>query len=90
MHDWRFQSGNSLEQLEGIFRNYLNEEEIQQFESNFLKNFTLENVVQYLTILNAPALLNMVEAAMQTLQKHMHRQERAMHWKRMQRHMQIR
>ena len=30
------------------------------------------------------------EAAMQTLQKHMHRQERAMHWKRMQRHMQIR
>lgn len=67
-------SGNSLERLEGIFRNYLNEEEIQQFESNFLKNFTLENVVQYLTILNAPALLNMVEAAMQTLQKHMHRQ----------------
>ena len=67
-------SGDSLEQLEGIFRNYLDDEEIQQFKNNFLKNFTLENVVQYLTILNASALLDMVETALQILQKHMHRQ----------------
>lgn len=52
---------------------YLNEEEIEIFNNNLLKNFSLQNVMENLTILNANKLLDYVSDSLMTLQKEMKR-----------------
>lgn len=47
---------------------YLNEDEKNQFDQNLLKNFSLQNVVSYLTILNPVKVLEMVRDALEQLQ----------------------
>ena len=47
---------------------YLNEDEKKQFDQNLLKNFSLQNVVSYLTILNPVKVLDMVKEALDQLQ----------------------
>lgn len=49
--------------------NYFPQEETVVFNRNLLKNFSLENVVRYLTILDADKLLDFVEDALETLQQ---------------------
>lgn len=64
-------SRKSMGILEDVFLDYMDENEIEKFKANFLKRFSLENVVQYLTILNADVLLNMVEEAREMMQNRM-------------------
>ena len=44
------------------------EEELKQFHRNLLKNFSLQNVIEYLTILNADKVLEFVDETLEQLQ----------------------
>lgn len=48
---------------------YLDEKEIALFEQNILKMFSLQNLLNYLTILNADKVLNFVDKAISSLQE---------------------
>lgn len=52
---------NNIDVLYQIFRAYLDEEGIRNFSKNILKNFTLSNIVNHLTILNANKVLEDVQ-----------------------------
>lgn len=52
------------EYLEG----YLDEAEREQFQRNLLKNFSLQNVIEYLTILNADKVLEFADDTLEQLQ----------------------
>ena len=60
---------NHLNQLYQIFKMYLNDEEILQLQANILKNFTLSNVGNHLTILNANKVLEDVEEVVSSLEQ---------------------
>lgn len=51
-----------------VFKNYLDEEEIEVFNQNLLKNFSMRSVMENLTILNAEKLLDFVSTSVQNLQ----------------------
>ena len=57
-----------------IFSKYLNAGELEEFSQNLLKNFSLQNVVKHLTILDADRLLDFVEEAVNRLRSAMSRQ----------------
>lgn len=52
-----------------VISKYFSKEETEAFKRNLLKNFSFENVVRYLTILDADKLLDYVEEALETLQQ---------------------
>lgn len=56
-------------QLEKCFKAYLSKEEMQLFEKNILKNFSLSNVMNNLTILNPNKLLEHVSLGLDKLQE---------------------
>lgn len=56
------------------FSKHLDAAELETFGQNLLKNFSMQNVVKHLTILDADRLLNFVEEAVQRLQKFMNKQ----------------
>lgn len=58
-----------MEIMKRLFTNYLQEDELEKFHGNMLKNFSLQNVVKYLTILNPDKVLDMVQQALDKLQK---------------------
>ena len=60
---------NSAEKLTNIFSEYLDEEQLEVFNQNLVKNFSLQNVVESITILNPDKLLDEVEQAVGRLQK---------------------
>lgn len=60
---------NSAEKLTNIFSEYLDEEQMEIFNQNLVKNFSLQNVVESITILNPDKLLDEVEQAVGRLQK---------------------
>ena len=62
-------SMNSAEKLTNIFSEYLDEEQMEIFNQNLAKNFSLQNVVESITILNPDKLLDEVEQAVGRLQK---------------------
>ena len=62
-------SMNSAEKLTNIFSEYLDEEQMEIFNQNLVKNFSLQNVVESITILNPDKLLDEVEQAVGRLQK---------------------
>ena len=62
-------SMNSAEKLTNIFSEYLDEEQMEVFNQNLVKNFSLQNVVESITILNPDKLLDEVEQAVGRLQK---------------------
>ncbi len=47
---------NSAEKLTNIFSEYLDEEQMEVFNQNLVKNFSLQNVVESITILNPDKL----------------------------------
>lgn len=49
----------------------MDHQQIQTFTGNLVKNFTLSNIVNHLTILNANKVLEDMEEAVEYLQKHM-------------------
>lgn len=60
-----------------VFARYLSLREIESFQQMLLKNFSLENVVKHLTILDADRLLSFVEGALKLLQSRMNKPFRA-------------
>lgn len=62
-------SMNSAEKLTNIFSEHLDEEQMEVFNQNLVKNFSLQNVVESITILNPDKLLDEVEQAVGRLQK---------------------
>ena len=62
-------SMNATEQLDEIFSAYLDREQLEVFNQNMLKNFTLQNVVESITILNPAKLLDEVERSVTRLQR---------------------
>ncbi len=61
-------SMNASEQLNAVFAEYLDEKQLEVFNQNLLKNFTLQNVVESITILNSARLLDEVEESVRRLQ----------------------
>lgn len=55
--------------MEKIFNSYLKEEEIEIFKRNLLKNFSLTNIMNHLTILNPVKLLEHVAKALDDFQR---------------------
>ena len=55
--------------IERVFKNYLSYEQMDIFEKNVLKNFSLSNVMNNLTILNPNKLLEHVSKGIEELQK---------------------
>ena len=64
-------TGRGADKIDAVLQRYLTAEEVKVFNQNLLKNFSLENILQSLTILNAGRLLDYVERAVQRLQKTM-------------------
>lgn len=52
---------NNMDMLHSIFHTFLDENGFQVLQANLLKNFTLNNIVNHLTILNANKVLEDVE-----------------------------
>ncbi len=61
-------SFKQIETVKNYLSAYLNETELQQFHRNLLKNFSLQNVIEYLTILNADKVLEFVDETLEQLQ----------------------
>lgn len=59
--------------VDEALENYLNTDEIEVFNRNLLKNFSLQNVMQNLTILNANKLLDYVSDSTLNLERKMNR-----------------
>lgn len=58
-----------LEQLEILISSYLTPEEVCRFHQNIMKNFTLSNIVNHLTILNAEKVIDDVEEIVDDIEK---------------------
>ncbi|NRT36208.1 sigma-54 dependent transcriptional regulator of gfr operon [Clostridium beijerinckii] len=61
--------GNQLEVLHEAFSTIFSVEEMQALQNSMLMNFSLQNVVGYLTILNADKVLELVNNALNILQE---------------------
>lgn len=62
---------NSFDVLTIHFRDLINEDSMEQFQRNILKNFSLSNIIGNLTILNPDKLLQHVAEAIDRLQQEM-------------------
>lgn len=61
-------SFNKIDTVKQYLQDYLDEGEREQFHRNLLKNFSLQNVIEYLTILNADKVLEFVDDTLEQLQ----------------------
>lgn len=59
---------NAIKEIDEVLSEFLDADEIEEFNSNLIKNFSLQSVVENITILNANKLLDMVEEAITKLQ----------------------
>lgn len=62
-------AGKSKNKINDILSKYLTEEELDKFNQNILKNFSLQNVLERITILNVKKVLDDVGIALDKLQK---------------------
>ena len=60
---------DSIDILKNALSSIFSEEELNRFSKNLLSNFSLENIIGYLTILNPKILLTMVEESLDNIQK---------------------
>lgn len=61
-----------VERLHQVLRAYLTQEEIEIFDQHLLKNFSLQSVMEHLTILNPTHLMDYISDAIGQLQRLMH------------------
>lgn len=62
-------SFREIKRLNRALARYMQQAEIEEFNQRLLKNFSLQNVVQYLTILNADKVLDLTNVALDRLQR---------------------
>lgn len=60
-------SFQNLEQMNQILKGYLTNEEVRAFGENLVKNFTLQNVVSQLTILDGNTLMDYIDKSVRRL-----------------------
>lgn len=58
----------NYEDLSIYFENYMSEEDLKEFKKNILKNFSLSNIMNILTILNPNSLLEQVSKGIDKMQ----------------------
>ena len=58
-----------VDSITSTLNSYFTKNEQEQFNRNLIKNFTLENVMNYLTVLNADKLITFIEEALDHLQE---------------------
>lgn len=63
---------DTLDELNIYFKDYINEDEMKTFKQNILRNFSLSNIMNNLTILNPNKLLEHVADAIDKLQSQLH------------------
>lgn len=64
-------SGNNIDFIMNRLSKFLKDDELKLLFDELRKNFTLQNVVGYLTILNPKVLLDNVSLAIESLQEHL-------------------
>ena len=62
---------DSFEDFNLYFKEYMNTEQLEQFDKNILHNFSLSNIMNALTILNPTKLLEQVANALDLLQNYL-------------------
>lgn len=62
---------NTNLQIKEILKNYLSEEELETLIRNLLKNFSMQSIVEHLTILNPISLINDIEISLERIQTHL-------------------
>lgn len=64
-------ANDAMGDMNSLLERYMGREELILFDEKLLQNFTLQNVIQYLTILNADKLLEYIKDAVGQLQRRM-------------------
>lgn len=59
----------NIEKIKSIMGGILSDKELEQFAQNTIKNFSLENLLDYLTILNPEKIINYVEEIINYMQQ---------------------
>lgn len=59
---------SNLDKIVKVMRGLLSEDEIEQFKRNILKNFSLQNLINYLTIINPQKIIAFVEDIVKNLE----------------------
>lgn len=62
---------SDMDELKDVTKEFFSDEEFDILKQNIIKNFTLNNIVNHLTILNAEKVLDDVEYLVETLEKHL-------------------
>lgn len=62
---------SEMDQLSALMKDFLQEEDIEVMKQNIIKNFTLNNIVNHLTILNAEKVLDDVEQLVIEMEEHL-------------------
>jgi len=63
---------SGIDELRELMKEFLSEEQIALFRDNIIKNFTLNNIVNHLTILNAEKVLEDVDDVVRQIEKSLH------------------
>ncbi len=66
-------ANDSMGEMNSMLERYMSREELKAFDEKLVQNFTLQNVLQYLTILDADKLLGYIKDAVGQLQSRMNR-----------------
>ena len=62
---------DSMDEISALMQQFLKPEELEEFKTNILKNFTLNNIVNNLTILNAEKVLDDVQETVAKIEEGM-------------------
>ncbi|MCH4221966.1 MAG: sigma 54-interacting transcriptional regulator [Solobacterium sp.] len=60
---------SGIDELRTLMKEFLNEQQISVFRDNIIKNFTLNNIVNHLTILNAEKVLEDVDEVVKEIEE---------------------
>lgn len=62
----------SVSKTNTVFANLMRQEQIEVFNENMIKNFSIDNLLDYLTILDSDKIINSVEKIIKTIQRELH------------------
>ena len=62
----------SVEKTNSVFESIMRPDQIETFNENMIKNFSMDNLLSYLTILDSDKIIDSVEKIIKTIQKELH------------------